>query len=111
MEPIWGDVLQAFQNGVQLDLRVRLAVDFLKAWPAATPEAALDAATRLLDLAAERGLMKPLPEDNELSTPLRRHMERNVRAQVHSQLAGQKIQAEEASPLDTRPISVVPRRQ
>jgi hypothetical protein len=39
-------------------------------------------------------------------------LERNVRAQVYSQVAGAKIQSEEASPLDTRtPVSIVPRRQ
>lgn len=34
----WGNVLNSFENGVQLDLRVKLAVDFLKAGILSRPE-------------------------------------------------------------------------
>ena len=62
MSEYWGDVLQSFQNGVQLDLRVKLAIEFLKS-PAfsgdgASPEGA---ATRALTLAVL--MRQPLPLD------------------------------------------------
>lgn len=110
-EPIWGDVLQAFQNGVQLDLRLRMAIDFLKAWPSATPEAALAAAERLLWLGSERGYVKPLPEDSNLTAPLRHHLERSVRAQAFSQVAGQRIAQEEQPKISSPPLSMVPPRK
>jgi len=96
-------VLQQFQNGVQLDLRVKLAIEFLKSpgavWesPARAPaHFALELADELITQAQARGWLKPLPEDNELNTPLRRHLERHVRAQVFSQVAGQRIGQEES---------------
>jgi hypothetical protein len=99
----FGDVLAHFANGVQLDLRVKLAVEFLKspcffepAHPVDRAVAALDMAQSLIAEAGARGWLKPLPDDSELTTPMRRHLERNVRAQVFSQFAGQRIQAEEA---------------
>jgi hypothetical protein len=122
-EKYFGDVLQSFQNGVQLDLRVKLAVDMLKSPimqtiagnpnhdAASLASFALDLSTALLKVAQERELLKEMPEDNGLSGPLRHHLERNVRAQVYSQVAGAKIQSEEASPLDTRTVSTIARRQ
>jgi hypothetical protein len=104
-ETYFGDVLQQFQNGVQMDLRVRLAIEFVKAAPAVfypnsdgceNVSKALDMADELLSQGEARGWIKPLPEDNELNTSLRRHLERNVRAQAFSQAAGQRMAAEEA---------------
>jgi hypothetical protein len=110
-ETYFGDVLQSFANGVQLDLRVKLAIEFLKSWPAATPEAALDAAARLLEVAAERGLMKDMPEESDLNTPTKRHLERQIRMQVFQQQAAQRIQSEPAVALNSVPANFVPRRQ
>lgn len=108
-ERYFGDVLGSYANGVQLDLRVKLAVDFLKSpWagqhvhcdePAALATAALDLASDLMALAHERGLVAPLPDSDELSAPQRRHIRRSVRAQVVSQLAGPEIAAEESPKL------------
>lgn len=123
-EKYFGDVLASFQNGLMLDLRVRLAVDMLKApimqTIAGNPNHsakslaafALDLSTALLELAEERELTKELPDDTGLNAGMRHHLERNARAQVFSQVVGQKLMQEESSPLDTRaPVSIVPRRQ
>jgi hypothetical protein len=92
----FGNVLTSFENGVQLDLRVKLAVDLMKGGAFTDPIAALDAATFLIAEADCRGLIKELPETGEISQPLRKHIDRSVRAQVHQQLAGQRIGQEEA---------------
>jgi hypothetical protein len=112
----FGDVLGSFANGVQLDLRVKLAVDFLKAHPAQGPVAeaaayALDLAAALLDEASRRGLTKDLPEDSELSAPMKRHIERQIRMQVFQNQAAQRIQSEPAVALGSVPANFVPRRQ
>ena len=115
----FGDVLGSFANGVQLDLRVKLAVDFLKASgdaifdgaPRETATLALDLATELLAQAQERGLMKSLPEDSELNAPTKRHIERQIRMQVFQNQAAQRIQSEPAMALGSVPANFVPRRQ
>ena len=101
----FGNVLTSFENGVQLDLRVKLAVDIIKADAACfLPSSdgrsniglALDMATELLAEADKRGLIKELPDTGEINQPLRRHIDRSVRAQVHQQLAAGRIGQEEA---------------
>jgi hypothetical protein len=115
----FGDVLQSFNNGVQLDVRVKLAVDFLKAGLLARPgetigalerqmgrpyhgevaallaEYALDVATSLLNLSAARGLVKGLPDTDELSAAHKLHLARSIRAQVVPQAVGPRIAEEE----------------
>jgi hypothetical protein len=115
-ETYFGDVLQSFGNGVQLDLRVKLAIEFLKApvsqtagSPAEVVTFALNLATELLDQSHARGLIKDLPEDNELNAPTRKHLERNVRMQLFQQQAAARIQAEPANHLTVVPE--IPRRQ
>jgi hypothetical protein len=90
-----GDVLASFQNGVQMDLRVKLAIEFLKGGSFLDARTALGAATDLVSEAERLGLMKPLPEDDELPAAARRHIRRQVRAQVYGQIAAQKIGPEE----------------
>ena len=110
-EIYFGDVLGSYANGVQLDLRVKLAVDFLKAMgngladqsPKETAAFALDLATELLSLAEERKLLAPMPESDDLSAPMRRHIRRQVRAQIVGQVAGQQIAADEAPKLAIGP--------
>lgn len=97
-----GDVLQSFQNGVQMDLRVKLAIEFLKGGNFLDARTALGAATDLVSEAERLGLMQPLPEDDELSSAARRHIRRSVRSQVYGQIAAQKIGPEE------QPKMVVP---
>ena len=101
-ETYFGDVLQAWNNGVQLDLRVKLAIEFLKSpndWhgtPAEVAKNALDLSDALIAESASRGLIKDLPDDDELTQPMRRHIRRNMRAQNYQQVAGQEIAREES---------------
>jgi len=91
-----GNVIDSFTNGVQLDLRVRLAVDFIRNGKFTDADEALDCASRLLELAQQRGLLKPMPDTGELPVPFKRHVERAVRAQVLQQTLGQEILQENA---------------
>jgi hypothetical protein len=106
-EPIFGNVLSMFENGVQLDLRMKLAIQFLnggvfaKAMGApdgvdvqTIAENAIDLATEVVRVGLERGFIKDLPEDDNLNVPMMKHLRRNVRAQVVTQQAGQEIQRE-----------------
>jgi hypothetical protein len=114
-ERYFGDVIGSYANGVQLDLRVKLAVDFLKspllqgadaARPTQLAVYALDLATALLEVATERDLVQSLPDTDELSGPMRKHIRRQVRAQVVGQIAGQAIMAEEAPAVQAGPVAV-----
>lgn len=98
----FGNVLSSFENGVQLDLRVKLAVDFLKGnlFDANTPKEAagnaLDLADSLLEEAGARGLLCELPEHGDITQALRRHIERSVRAQVYQQVVASRVARDEA---------------
>jgi hypothetical protein len=115
-ETYFGDVIGSYANGVQLDLRVKLAVDFLKApgpllntMPATPEEAAkqaLDIADALIAEATKRGLVRSLPDTDELSAPMRKHIRRQVRAQIVGQVAGQTIMAEEQPSVMAGPVAV-----
>jgi hypothetical protein len=95
-----------------LDLRVRLAVDFLKSPLYANVVAegvelgtednprdiavhALDVATALLAVSEARGLVEPLPDDDGLNRQLRLQAARTARYSVWQQLAGARVAAEE----------------
>jgi hypothetical protein len=104
----FGNVLSAFENGVQMDLRMKLAIEFLKApsFPFAhAVEGGVDAEASVLDAlnlasqifsqAAERGWVKDLPDTGELSAPMRRHLERALRAQAFQQASSPRIMEEE----------------
>lgn len=111
----WGNVLNAFEAGLQLDLRVRLAVDFLKSpyfsastgTPREIAEHALNLATELLEVSADRGLVKDLPDNGEINAPLRHHIERGVRAGAHQQAIGQRVMRDEAGGLMPAGASVI----
>jgi hypothetical protein len=134
----WGDVLQSFPIGLQMDLRARLALEFLKAGAfvnlgpnigatvrpgdesrSSTLEAAienparqlvgfaLDVAAELVDQGFARGLMKALPETGNINAATKKHIERNVRAQLYQQEIAQKIQAETASRIGVVPPGTV----
>jgi hypothetical protein len=103
-ERYFGDVLGSYANGLQLDLRVKLAVDFLKSMgnaidgsigPAEMAGYALNLATELITESERRGLIASLPDHDELSAPMRRHIRRQVRAQIFSQVVAQEIGPEE----------------
>jgi hypothetical protein len=120
----FGDVIGSYANGLQLDLRVKLAVDFLKSPiiaeiaknPNHSPQSlstfALDLATQLLEVADDRGLIAAMPDGDDLSSPMRKHIRRQVRAQVFGQVSAQQIGAEESPSINTSsPVAIVPRRQ
>lgn len=93
----FGDVLANFATGVQLDLRVKIALDLLKSGAVTDATAALDTATQLLAVAAERGLVKEMPDDDDLSGPMKRHLRRSLRVQCFQQTEGPRIMAEETA--------------
>jgi hypothetical protein len=95
VQTYFGDVLANFSAGVQLDLRVKMALDLLKGGAFTDAEAALNQATRLVELAGERGLMKDLPSDDELSAPMKSHLRRSLRVQIYQQSEGPRLAAEE----------------
>ena len=101
-----GNVLNQFENGVQFDLRVKLAVELLK--NKAVPEVvgsgdaagslvsrAFDMAEAIVQIADARGYLKDLPETDDLSAPMRKFIRMNVRAQVYQQAAAGLISQEE----------------
>lgn len=113
-ETYFGDVLQSWNNGCQLDLRVKLAIEFLKSgqlpevvgqlrpipadedFSVTLAKFSLDLADSLIAESTARGLINDLPEDDELTQSMRRHIRRSVRAQMYQQVAAQKIGPEEA---------------
>ena len=117
MENYWGNVLNAFEAGVQMDLRLRLAIDFLKSPGMFSPasmgdegklaRSGLDLATALLDEAAARGLVKDLPDTGEINAATKRHIERGVSAQVH-QVEVQQREARRAGPMVGMPHGTFP---
>lgn len=109
------NALEGFANGCLLDMRVRIAIELLKSSPIFSggvgviamsedpahaaerapkdfASMALDVATELLRLGAERGLVDPLPaDDGELSPSLRSQAKRTASFQVLQQMEGQKF--------------------
>jgi hypothetical protein len=108
-------VLTSFENGAMLDLRLRLAIEFLKTPlfehalevrpdgagvtvqqpPAKVALDALDLAEALIAEGVTRGWVKALPDGDDLPAPLVRHIKRSVRANVLQQMFGQKVMADE----------------
>ena len=93
--------LDGFRNGACLDLRARVALDMLTHSPAiagmaekAGPEEialyCLDAATYLLDLATERGMVEEFTE--EIGKRLEAHVTRQAEDQVFSAKESQRVQ-------------------
>jgi|HubBroStandDraft_3_1064219.scaffolds.fasta_scaffold03297_9 hypothetical protein len=97
MQTYFGDVLANFQTGVQLDLRVKMALDLLKAGSFTSAEDALNCASALITLATERGLVKDLPEDYELTQSMKQHLRRSLKVQCFQQSEGPRIMAEETA--------------
>lgn len=115
------NVLEGYSYGCLLDLRVRMAGDFLKSPLFANvvtdalaairggdegegylPEVATQMAAfslvlagSLLEIGKAEGLVEPLPSGGDLDTSLRAQAERTARFQVLQQIAGQKVAADE----------------
>lgn len=110
-----GNPLVDFENGVGLDLRVKMAMELLKSPlcaisinPAEDALKALDTATALLELAAGRGLLYFVPDHGEISAPLRKHIERNARASVFQQMVVQRVAREESGGVMPAGASIFP---
>jgi hypothetical protein len=102
MSKYYGSVITQFENGCQLEFTAKLALDFVKVPSVIEGRSAKEAAEYAFDLAhfcvleAEaRKLVLPIPEDNGINSAMRKHIERQVRAQIIGNIAGQKIAAEE----------------
>lgn len=116
------NVFQAFENGVELDLRARIAIDLLKSQAAnlvgdtqledvtakGIASFFLDLAGELLEQAQTRGWTRDLPDHGDISAPMKKHIERNVRAQLYQQTVGQRVAAENASRVSVMPAGVMP---
>lgn len=107
----FSNLISAYEVGAQLDIRFRLAVENIKAHAPALGQSPedfakfhLDAATALVDLAEDRGLALPLPDDDQLPKGLRLHLRRNIRQQVYQQAVGAEIGAEEMPSLQRAPL-------
>lgn len=127
-EPTYfGDVMGDYNNGCRLDVRSKLAVDFLKASgcvpvygqdPTDGAQAvlltakervayALDLAGEVIAQSYERGWAKDLSESDELTQAQRRHIRHSIRTQVYGQLQGQAIAQEEQKGTIERPPLLV----
>lgn len=83
--------LNAINEGCLVDVRVKMAADFIKARcltpgpPQEVASTALDLADEVMRQADERGWVQPLDIDtSELPKVLKRHVETNVRMQLYA---------------------------
>jgi hypothetical protein len=99
----FGDLFADYAQGVQLDIRAKIATDLAKALltnPNVKPEALAEGcaamADELLKEFAERGWLKDLPVDGQLPMDARKHLERVTRAQALQQSVGPRLMSEES---------------
>lgn len=119
------NVLEGFGNGAILDLRVRMANDFIKspffrtlgakdgeiASAAYIATFALDLAEEITAQAADRGWLTPLPEGGELPQWLRDQAKVTASYQVCQQLEGQRFaQGEQGKVVPAAPGVMDPRK-
>ena len=96
------NVLEGFANGCLLDLRVRLAIEFLKGGVISVTEArpaahvALDLANELMAEAERRGWVEPLPEDAVLNSAVKKQARRTGVFGATQQIEGQGVMQDEA---------------
>jgi len=96
-EDYFGSPITQYENGCQMGLRMKLALDFLKVpgFIGSTPEAdvkrALAVANELVEQSLSAGYMVALPESADLSVPFKRHIERAARANLYQQQVTQRI--------------------
>ena len=96
------NVLQGFDNGCLLDLRVRFAMSMLTHSPLFTggegvpkveliAKVALDVAQELFSQAEARGWIDPIPESAELDADLRDQAKRTAEFQARQQVHGNGV--------------------
>lgn len=95
------DDINAFANGVAMDLRVRLAIEFLKAHPSQGPARdavgyALELADEVLAQADHEGWLTPLG-DGKLTEIEKNQAKRLGAFQVYQQVGSQQAAQEEQS--------------
>src|SRR6185312_12682942 len=104
----FGNPFTDYEVGVQLDFRVKVALDLLKnrtleahldETAATTVKTAFDLAEAFMREAVQREWIKPLPDHDDLTAKERHHSQRQARYQVAGQLATQRISQEESSGL------------
>src|SRR5258708_3172289 len=107
------NILEGFGNGAILDLRVRMANEFIKSPtfsdgmrdPKELATFALDLAEEITSIAAERGWLEPLPEGGELSQWLRDQARCTASYQALQQLEGNRfVQGEQARVVPVAPV-------
>lgn len=99
------NVLEGFRNGCLLDLRVRLAVEFLKGpmfrmafvehEPVDIAVCALQIADELLNYAENCGWITPLPTESEIGPALRLQAKLTAQFNALQQIEGQKAMQDE----------------
>lgn len=99
LTPYFGNPLAAYGIGIDVDFRVKLAMELMKCDRQMSPRGALDAATELFALAEERGMVRPLMTGDDIPDDLRHQLIREVRAQVHQQANAERVKQEEAPKL------------
>jgi hypothetical protein len=97
----FGDLFADFQNGCRLDLRVKLAIEFTKIMlehtsingmrPDTLAAFALDIADNLVRRGTELGLVRLLPDTDELPAAVKHHARRVAAFQVTQQLHAQRL--------------------
>lgn len=122
------NVLEGFGWGVLMDLRVRLAIDFmksspvfhglaahtstaegLKVLPATIASLALHMADQILEMGRAEGLVEDLPDDAEIGNQLRLQAKRTATFNVLQQLEGNKAaQAEQGTVIPMAPGAIPP---
>lgn len=118
--------IDGFRNGAVLDLRVRLGIEVLvhgglfaalmgalperaveadvAALPKVAAAMALEAATELLKLAEERGLVEDFPDGAEIGKGLRDHAKRQAHFQFEGQREAQRVASEQLRPAMVAPL-------
>lgn len=108
-----GNVLNALQDGCVMDLRMRLAVQFIVGGMCPMPPGpdcvlaeparavavfALDVASALVDEALERRLLESMPE-GEIPSVVKNQIKRNAEAGAIQQFHGAKVMRDLQGPL------------
>ncbi len=91
------NAIDSFQHGVVMDLRVRLAIDFLKVVPGFGAHKALDLADDLLEDAERRGWLAPLDHDPKLTDAVKNQAKRLGAFQMYQQLGANQAAQDEQS--------------
>jgi hypothetical protein len=119
-----GNVLNALNDGCVMDLRVRLAIQFIVGGMIPVPPGpdcvlaepsqavaffALDVAERLVALGVERGYIAAMPEGHEIPGVVKSQVKRSAEAQAIAQHHGAKVLRDldgPLGPINRSPISM-----